>query len=98
MVESRNFKDFLIQSINKYDTDEKTKKMVAEASLYSAIMMEKAINFLAETHSITEEIYLSNLMALMLATSEDMDSAIRCSKILTERLIKVDKRYNKFDG
>jgi len=95
MVNDDAFKDFLAKSITSENVDEETRDKVNEASLYSQIMMEKAVIFLKETHSISETIYIANLLALILASSDDLDSAIRCARIISDKLIMVDQKFAK---
>ena len=95
MVKDEAFKDFLARSVTTADVDEEIRDKIDEASLYSQMMTEKAVVFLKETHSISETIYIANLLALILATSDDLDSAIRCTRKISEHLIKVDQKFTK---
>ena len=95
MVEDIEFRDFLVKSCKNNNLTEEQNEMIENASEYAALMMNNSILFLKETHSMSEEIYIANIAALLLATCPNLDSALHCSTMITARLIDVDGKYNK---
>lgn len=95
MVKDEAFRDFLKENSKNLVADEDMAEMLNGAAEYSSLMLSKAIDFLSQTHSVSEEVYIANLAALMLATSDDLDSAIRSSKIIIQKLSELDNRYSK---